>query len=203
MSERDKPPIEQIAPILLKSVGVTLSREKGGIKFVFSDKKIIDDLAQLGFSLDILKVAGGEMPLPILAEHLDNQASLEAYWAARAEVARYEFLKVQDTFNYWYESKYSICFHQLQERGVPKPIQKEVEARISKKYGIILKKKKEELRIVEFNYRLLHNACFVSIVTKGKMMQTLRNVIQGNVGKIPLIETEGREIRPDRLIPEP
>jgi hypothetical protein len=190
ISEKDKPPIEQITPTLLKSVGVVLQKDKDGIKFIFKDKKVLDDLAQLGFSIDILRVAGGEMPLPILAEHLDNQAALEAYWAARAEKARYEFMKTQDIFNYWYESKYARCFRELQERGVPKPIQKEVEARISREYGKVLKIKKEELRLAEYNFRILHNACFASMVTKGKMMQTLRNVIQGGNIKVPLIETE-------------
>jgi hypothetical protein len=191
MSEKERPPVEVIAPALLKSVGVSLiKKDKGGIKFVFKDQKVLDDLAQIGFSIDILRVGGGEMPLPILAEHVDNQASLEAYWAARAEKARYELMNAEDNFQYWYESKYAKAFSDLQDRGVPKPIQKEVEARISMKHRNELSRRKAAVRTAEYNYRILHNACLASMVTKGKMLQTLRNIIQGGNTKFPLVEVE-------------
>lgn len=176
---QDRPPIELLAPVLMKSVGISLKRDGNKVKFVFKDKKTIDDLAQLGFSIDILRVNGGEMPLPVLAEHIDNQSSLEAYWGARAEKARFELMSEHDSFQYWFDAKYAVCFNELQDMGVPKPIQKEVEARISRKFGKELKIRKEKVRVLEFNYRMLHNACFTSIATKGKMMQSLRNIIQG------------------------
>lgn len=190
MVERDRPPEHIIAKGQMKSVGITIEKSKDGIKFVFSDKQVVDELRQLGFSLEMLQVHGGEMPLPILATHVDEQAALEAYWGAQAEKARYEFMIEQDSFNYWYEAKYSTCFHELQDRGVSKPIQKEVEARISKKYPKGLKIRKDALRKKEYRYRLLCNACYASIVTKGKMMQTLRNIIQGNTYKMPLMDVD-------------
>jgi hypothetical protein len=195
ISERDQVKKEVVAKSQLKSVGISLEKTKTGIKFVYENTQIINDLGHLGFSMDILKVQGGEMPLPELAVHVDEQASLEAYWSGLAEKSRYELMLIQDSFNYWYEAKYSRCFNQLQMHGVPKPIQKEVEARISFKYKDILIKKKKKLRDAEYRYRLLCNACHASLVTKGKMLQTLRNIIQGGNAKMPItdmpsIETE-------------
>jgi hypothetical protein len=199
ISERDQVKKEVVAKSQLKSVGISLEKTKTGIKFIYENTQIINDLGHLGFSLDILKVQGGEMPLPDLAIHVDEQASLEAYWSGLAEKSRYELMLVQDSFNYWFESKYSRCFNELQMQGVPKPIQKEVEARISFKYKEILIKKKKKLRDVEYRYRLLCNACHASLVTKGKMMQTLRNIIQGGNTKMPItdmptIETETKKV---------
>jgi hypothetical protein len=179
ISERDQVKKEIVAKSQLESVGIKPIKTKTGIKFIYENTQIISDLEHLGFSLDILKVQGGEMPLPDLAVHVDEQASLEAYWSALAEKSRYELMVEQDAFNYWFESKYSRCFNELQMHGVPKPIQKEVEARISFKYKEILTKKKKKLRDAEYRYRLLCNACHASLVTKGKMLQTLRNIIQG------------------------
>jgi hypothetical protein len=199
ISERDPVKKEIVAKSQLESVGICLKKTKAGIKFVYQNTQIIDDLGHLGFSLDILKVQGGEMPLPDLAIHVDEQASLEAYWSALAEKTRYELMVMQDEFNYWFESKYSRCFNELQMQGVPKPIQKEVEARITFKYKEILCKKKKRLRDIEYRYRLLCNACHASLVTKGKMMQTLRNIIQGGntkmtISDVPSIETETRKV---------
>lgn len=178
-----------ITPVLLKSAGVIIKKRDYGIKFIFKRTQVLDDLKQIGFSLDILKV-GGEISLPDLSVHVDNQAALEAYWGALAEKARYEFHAIEDKYNFWHESKYAKCFHELQDMGTPKPTQKEVEARISSKYHKQLSRRKEKLRKLESNYRILLNVCYASIVTKGRMIQSLRNIIQGGNMKMPLIETE-------------
>jgi hypothetical protein len=200
MLERDQVKKEIVAKSQMKSVGIEMEKTRTGIKFVYENKQIIADLEHLGFSLDILKVQGGEMPLPELAVHVDEQASLESYWSAIAEKSRYELMLEQDKFNWWFESKYSKCFNELQMNGVPKPIQKEVEARISFKYKDILNKKRKRLRDAEYKYRILCNACHASLVTKGKMLQTLRNIIQGGNSKMPItdvptIETETKTIK--------
>jgi len=194
ISERDPVKKEIIAKSQLKSVGIEMEKTRTGIKFVYENKQIISDLDHLGFSLDILKVQGGEMPLPELAVHVDEQATLESYWSAIAEKSRYELMLEQDKFNWWYESKYSRCFNELQMNGVPKPIQKEVEARISFKYKEIMERKKKKLRDAEYRYRLLCNACHASLVTKGKMLQTLRNIIQGGNTKMPITDVPTLEI---------
>jgi len=187
---RDKPELVRLAPKLLKSVGVKLSKTKTGIKFVFTDIQVIDDLKQLGFSIDMLRVLGGEMPLPALAIHVDEQAALEAYWGAQAEKARYLYMLAQDEFEYWYQGKYSKFLSIISESVKTKPTQKEVEGRIARKCGKELKSKKDKLRILERDYRVLHNACFASIVTKGKMMQTLRNIVQGGNVRMPSVDAE-------------
>lgn len=184
---------EIIAPVLLNSVGIHVKETHNGLKFVYSDKGIVDELGQLGFSIDVLKMQGGETTLPILADHLDEQSALEAYWSALAEKARYELKVCEDEFEMWYSVLYSQSFSALQDRGVPKPTQKEVEARISRKKPNELRSKKNKLRIFERRYRILKNACWASIVTKGKMLQSLRNVIQGDNKyglRIPNIDNE-------------
>lgn len=188
-TERDRPSVQQIAPMLLKSMGVRIERTSTGMKFVYKEE-IVKDLDQLGFSIKILKL-GGELPLSALQEHLDEQASLEAYWSSQAEEARYKMSVAQDNFNFWYECKYAEQFNYLQSDGVPKPIEKEVRARIAKQYPNGLRKKTERLRRLEKKYRMFSNCCLASIVTKGKMLQSLRNVIQGSqIQRAPSIEIE-------------
>lgn len=191
--ERDRPPVHVLAPTLLNSVGITVAKTDTGIKFVYKNKQIISDLDQLGFSIEVLTLRGGETPLPVLAVHVEEQASLEAYWSAQAEQARYKYSVAEDSFNFWYESKYAKHFTQLQDRGVAKPIQKEVEGRIARLCGEELKRRKEKVRKLEYRYRMLSNACLASVATKGRMLQTLRNIIQGNgAGKIflPSVDNE-------------
>jgi hypothetical protein len=182
-------PIEYISKQLLHSMGVRVKKTMSGIKFVYR-KEIVDELQQLGFSIDLLKVKGGELPLPVLREHVDEQASQEAYWFAQAEKARYEFSVGEDDYNFWYNGIYGKMFTKLQEDGVSKPTEKEVNAAIADNYPKNLKKRKEHLRVLERRYRMLFNCCCASIVTKGKMMQTLRNIIQGGNIKMASVDTE-------------
>lgn len=188
---REKPPLEVIAKTLLNSVGIKVEKTDMGIKFVYKNQKIIDDLEQLGFSIDALRMQGGETPLPLLGKHVDEQAALESYWSAQSEAARYQWSVAQDAYDFWFENKYASCFIELQDMGVPKPTQTEVNARISRKYPKTIMNKKLHVRKLEHNYRMLHNACLSAIVTKGKMLQTLRNIVQGsNFVKLPHIENE-------------
>ena len=184
---------EKIAPLLMKNMGVGLKKKGNSVRFVFKNNQILDELSQLGFSLDILIVGGGSLPLPLLREHVDNQSALEAYWGSMAEKSRYMLSVAQDNFNHWYELKYAKCFAELQERGVPKPIQREVEARISFRHSGQLLKRRKKIRKLEQNYRILHNVCYMSVLTKGKMMQTLRNIIQGGNNRMPDIGVETPE----------
>lgn len=186
---REQPDIQLTGKMLLNSVGIRIRKTMSGIKFVYK-QETIDELKQLGFSIDILKVKGGSMPLPLLRRHVDEQATLEAYWSAQAEGLRYKLSVAQDNYNFWYEAKYARCFVQLQNRGIPKPTKAEVDARISLKFPKDIRKRKERVRKLEHLYRILHNACYVSVVTKGKMLQTLRNVIMGGTYKAPSIENE-------------
>lgn len=166
-----------------------MKEEGSHTKFIYN-QTTIDDLKQLGFSIEILRVNGGEMPLPELSIHVDEQASLEAYWNAQAEKARYKLKLAEDKYKYWYETKYNQCFSELVDMGVPKPIQKEVESRIAEQYSKVLRQKQEKLRKVEYRYRMLMNCCVASIVTKGRMMQSLRNIVQGNTYKMGTLDPE-------------
>lgn len=189
MIQERKIPIEFIAKKLLNSMGVRVKKTMSGIKFIYREE-IIKELDQLGFSLNLLKVRGGEMPLPVLHKHVDEQAAQEAYWSSQAEKARYEYSVGEDDYNFWYSKIFGEIFHKLQEDGIQKPTEKEVNAEIAKKYPKNLKKRKEHLRVLERRYRMLFNCCYASIVTKGKMMQTLRNIIQGGQIKMASVEIE-------------
>lgn len=190
MELKDRPPMEIIAPTLLRSVGVRVEKTGSGMKFIYRPD-IVRELDQIGFSLNVLKMTGGEVPLPILQQHLDEQSTLEAYWSAQAETARYKYSVASDNWDFWFENKYAECFNELQNNGVPKPTEKEVKAIITKTFPKNIKKKKERLRRLEWKYRMLNNCCYASIVTKGKMLQSLRNVIQGSQSvRIPSVETE-------------
>lgn len=178
-SKTDIPP-----QAILRTVGIEIKKNnEGGMKFVFNDTKVIDDLKQIGFSLDVLRFQEGDLSLPELEQHLEVQAALEAYWSAKAEKQRFIFSCVEDEYNIWYEKVYAQRFDYLQnKKGIGKPTQKEVDAAISKKYPSTMAKKLKKKREAEYNYRILNNAIYTSIVTKGKMLQSLRNTIQGQSG---------------------
>ena len=62
------------------------------------------------------------------------------------------------------------------------PTKTDIEARVWKKYGKKYKEFKKAILDAELKYRLLHNSILAGIQTKGKMLQSLRNVVQGNSG---------------------
>lgn len=170
--------------VILSKVGIEVKKNhEGGMKFVFNDTKVIDDLKQIGFSLDVLRFQDGNLTLTELEEHLEAQSALEAYWSAKAEKQRFIFNCIEDEYNIWYEKIYAESFEYLQEKkGIGKPTQKEVDACISRKFPKTMAKKLKKKREAEYNYRILFNAIYTSIVTKGKMLQSLRNTIQGTGG---------------------
>jgi len=196
---KERPSVEIIAPTLLKSVGIELKKTLNGISFRYSNSYIVSELEQLGFSIDVLRVQGGELPLPALAAHVDEQAAQEAYWGAQAEEARYIFQVLQDSYEFWHQSKYAECLVSLKDQGKSKPTIKDVDAYMARKYLKKIKVKKEKIRKAERKYRLLMNACYASIVTKGKMLQSLRNIIQGGNAKMPVIDTDVLNVKPDKI----
>jgi len=185
------PEKEKVAKRQLKSMKVKVWEDKGNFVFEFRPE-IISEIRQLGFILEVLEVGGGELPLPALADHIDKQAALEAYWSAAAERARYKLQLQQDKWDRWYNKAYMWAFDELKlVDGVPKPTAREIEAKIYKTFSKKYDKKKEKLREFEYNYRLLCNVCHASIVTKGKMLQSLRNILQGsNADGIEVKRTE-------------
>ena len=190
---KDLPKKELIADTQLNAMGIkTWKRNK---EFVFEFRpEIINEIRQLGFIIEALEVGGGSLPLPALADHIDKQAALEAYWSAAAEKARFEFQLAEDEWNRWYNKRYLWAFNYLKEmEGIPKPTAKEVDAKIFEQYKNKYEEKQKKLRKREYNYRLLCNVCHASIVTKGKMMQSLRNILQDG-------ESESIKIRRTKVI---
>lgn len=185
----DRPSVEIISNTLLNSVGVKVLKTMSGIKFQYK-KEILSDLEQLGFSIDILKVKGGEMPLPLLHKHVDEQAALEAYWSAQSEKARYRLKLSEDLLVFFEEKIYYKCFNKLVANGIPKPTANEVKARMASMYGKKLNERRKKVMKLEHQYRMLFNCCYTSIATKGRMLQSLRNIIQGGMIRMPSVETE-------------
>jgi len=163
----------------LKSMGIKTWRRKGEFVFEFRPE-ILDEAKQLGFVIDILEVGGGSLPLPALADHMDKQAALEHYWSTAAEIARFELEEAKGKWNVWYMERYLWAFNHLKDlEGIPKPTKLEVESTIYDKYKKQYKKFQHHLRKLEKNHRILSNACHAAIITKGEMMRSLRNIIQG------------------------
>ena len=133
--------------------------------------------AEYNFSFDMLKI-GGDISLPELAEHMDNQATLEARFGYLAEMARYQKEVAVQEFEIWYAKKYRRAKEYL-TIGTKTPTEKAVEAYIIEKYEKTYRRLKEEVGKAEFQYRLLYNAIHAAIETKGKMLQSLRNVLMG------------------------
>ena len=79
----------------LESMGVKTWKRKGEFIFEFRPE-VITELKQLGFVIEVLEVGGGELPLPVLADHMDKHAALEAYWGALSEEARYRLQLGED-----------------------------------------------------------------------------------------------------------
>ena len=161
-------------------MGIKVWKRKGEFTFEFRPE-IIKEAKQLGFVIDVLEVGGGNLPLPALADHLDKQAALEHYWSSAAEVARFEWEESKAKWYTWYMERYNWAFNHLKDfEGITKPTKQEVEAQVYVKYKKIWNKRQEKLRKAERNYRILSNACHASIITKGEMMRSLRNIIQGS-----------------------
>jgi len=56
---------------------------------------------------------------------------------------------------------------------------KGVACRIAFKHGKEMSKKKKEINELEFQYRMANNVIRSSLITKGTLLPTLRNIIQG------------------------
>ena len=158
---------------LMKSVGIFTKISDG--KFVIKVPANIWDKAEkeFSFSFDMLEV-GGDLSLPELAKHLDEQSANEARFGSLAEMIRYQKGLIDLDFDIWYSSKFYIA------KGKDKASDKSAHAYILKRWPKEYRKRKQAVIDMEFKYRLVNNAIFSSIMTKGKMLQSLRNVIQGN-----------------------
>jgi len=161
---------------LMKAVGIITKKKANG--FTISIPANIWDQAEkeFNFSFNMLKV-GGDLSLAELAEHMDMQSANEATFGSLAEIVRYQKELMDIDFETWYSSKFYLAKNKL---PTGKNTDKAVHAYILKKWPEEYKDKKRVLCDLEFKYRLLNNAIFSAVVTKGKMLQSLRNILQGN-----------------------
>lgn len=143
---------------------------------------------EFNFSFNMLKV-GGELPLIDLAEHIDEQASHEARFGMLTENARYLYQVKEQEYEIWYNEKYNNVRKRL-TKGTSKPTEKAIHAYIISRYSAEYKTLKAQVATAEHVYRLLNNAIYASIITKGKMLQSLRNVLMGNSGVGLNVESE-------------
>ena len=165
---------------LLKSQGIKVDG-RSGIHFKIPENiaKMIKDT--FNFSVEQLSV-GGNITLPDLAVHLDEQPSIEFHISGLCEYCRHMLRTAEDEHEIWYNKTYYKCRKYLQEQGEKAPSEKVVVGRLTFKYGKEYSKRKAELRHVEFEYRMLNHVIRSSVITKGMMLPTLWNIIQGKQG---------------------
>lgn len=185
---KDPEPKVKTAKNLLRSKGVKYKAD--GNSYIFYVPEHLADMIyeQFNFSFDMLRVSK-ELPLVELAQHMNDQAGMEAYASHLAEVQRYQLSVLETAYDIWYNQKYQIAMEKLKRSGMS-TTEKSIKAHIIYKYEKVYKRKKAAINEAEFKYRLLCNVVHAAIVTKGKMLQSLRNIIQGDGIGIGGIEVE-------------
>jgi len=137
---------------------------------------------EYNFSMDMLSV-GGDIPLPELAIHCDEQASTEARMAFLAEFVRYQFKQAEEQFDVWYWSTFNKVKEHLKAKEEKNLTDKTVEGRIKTKYGKKYLKMRTNVNTLEMQFRILNNVIRASLITKGTMLPSIRLIIQGKDGQ--------------------
>ena len=173
-------PKAKISEKLMRNMGISKKSKMGQITFVVPSNLAEKLKEQFNFSFDMLNI-GGDLPLPELAVHLDEQSTMEGYIGTLVENARYELQLAEDEYDVWYHDKFYKVKEKLKDEytGKTNITDKYVESVLKSKYKNSYMKRKKKIAKLQYTYRLLNNAIFASIITKGKMMQSLRNVLQG------------------------
>jgi len=174
----------------LKSVGIALKSEGTNIVFVIP-KHLEESLAKVyGFSTDELKV-GADIPLAELARHMDEQAAMEERAGVVAETLRHVLNQAELDFEMWFNTIFWKCKNRLDL----KMSDKSVTSYVISKYGKTYRKYKERINRAEYTYRLMNNAIRAAWQTKGKLLPSLRNIVQGDkpIGGIE-VRTTGTRI---------
>ena len=171
------------------NVKTNLDADTGSLTFVVP-KTLEEKLKkEYNFSIDMLSV-GGDIGLPELAIHCDEQAAKEAEIGMLAEFVRYQHKQAEEEYDAWYWSTFNKVKTFLIEKGEKNLTDKSVEARLKAKYGKSLIRRKNNINLLEMQFRLLNNVIKASLVTKGMLLGSIRNIIQGKdgqgIGNIPL-----------------
>ncbi len=165
-----------------QNIQANLDKDTGNLTFVVPkslEKKL---QKEYNFSIDMLSV-GGDIPLPELAIHCDEQASTEARIAFLAEFVRYQLKQKQDQYDAWYWSSFNKVKQHLKENDEKNLTDKSVEGRIKSKYKEKYLKFKTAINTLEMQFRILNNVIKASLVTKGSMLPSIRLIIQGKDGQ--------------------
>ena len=133
---------------------------------------------EYNFLIGMLNV-GGNIALADLAVHVDEQASLEAHASMISEWIRYQLKQKQDEYDLWYEKIFYKVKTHMVSMGEKSITDKGVVSRITSKYIKKMTKFKKELSELEFQYRMANNVIRSALITKGTLLPTLRNIIQG------------------------
>lgn len=168
--------------LLLKSERVKIRKQDGDYIFTIPEKIYNDVIDQCNFSLDQLKV-GGDIPLPDLAHHIDEQAAWEARIGFMCETVRYQWECAKEELDNWLEKIAYIVRKKLIEDLGKSPTEKAVTNYIHSEYEETYLVFTAKCKRLEYKYRLFNHVIRAAIVTKGTLLPTLRNIIQGNTGE--------------------
>jgi len=173
---------------LLKQSGVKAKRERDKFVFVIPADYAETLEKNYSFSFDQLKV-GGDIPLPELAVHIDEQASMEASVGLVCEISRYALEAERNEYENWYNELSYKCKKHLYENGEKAQCTElYLKGYIALKHKTKLLERQNKIRDLEFQYRLLNNVFRSALERKGELLPTLRNVIQGKTDGIGSID---------------
>ena len=173
-----------IARSNLKNMGidVSLDRNTGSLVFIIP-KQIEEDIKKhYRFNVDMLRV-GGDIPLPDLAVHADEQSSIEFHIGTVTEFVKHQLEQKRAEYDLWYEQVYfkSRCYL-VKKEGLKGITEKYISSYIADRYHKKIMVKKRKIMELEMQYRMLNNVIRASIVTKGTLLGTIRNILQGKDG---------------------
>lgn len=176
---------------LLKHENIKVRKRKGKYVFILPSGKIDALTKTYNFSFEQLEI-GGDIPLAELAKHIDQQASLEANIGLVAEIVRYKLENERIHYDDWYEKIYYQCRLKIEEETL-KPTEKQISSYICnhKKYGKKNIDWKLKLSEMEAEYRIINNVFRSALIAKGKLLPTLRNIVQDGIAPTG-IEVRGK-----------
>lgn len=166
---------------ILKKHGVKVKLSDTG-KLTFIIPKTLEDNIKkhYNFSIDMLQV-GGEISLPELVVHCDEQPALEYNIGTLCEFVRYQLKQKEDEFEMWLSKKYFKVKEEAEITGKKHLTEKAIENLIKVKYEKRYLKYKQLINELEMQYRLL-SVIKSALQTKGVLLGTIRAIIQGKDG---------------------
>ena len=175
-----------IANVQLRSLGIRIANDpKGSLKFVVP-KALEANLKRVyNFSIEELNV-GVDQPLSELARHVDQQSAMEARTGIVAEFLRHYLNQLKLKYDVWYNN----VFYKSRQLLGAKGSDKVVNAYVLKKYSKRYTKYNSAINEAEFAYRLVNSGIRAAWITKGRLLQTLRVIVQGSNRYTGIMEEE-------------